>query len=315
MQAPRRVAGRRPRVATPCSSLAPVAPEKLWPEASWLVAANDFARGRLRACLAVGSPSEQARCQGLAASGRRGATILTVADAAAVLAGASPAWPDTGFQPHRRGVRRADGWHLPRPRTGLVGITGEGYVASVGGRGQVPTLEQVQQPLLPAFHRDRAEIAIAPSLKPNQNQHDPRPSAVHFSPARRCCRWKCWNRCADLPDGIGTVARSAGASVMEISHRGKAFEARLLRPSRTCVTRWRYRHLPRDLHAGGAWGSSRRCLMNLLRAGETADYPVSGGWSKSAVGEAAKFGAVNVLASSETTATRGYRRRNEWKST
>ena len=48
--------------------------------------------------------------------------------------------------------------------------------------------------------------------------------------------------------------------------------------------------------------------MNLLRAGEAADYLVSGGWSKSAVGEAARFGAVNVLASSGRRRLRGYRR-------
>ena len=45
--------------------------------------------------------------------------------------------------------------------------------------------------------------------------------------------------------------------------------------------------------------------MELLR-GETADYLVSGGWSKSAVGEAAKFGSVNVMASSEKNGYQGF---------
>lgn len=120
---------------------------------------------------------------------------------------------------------------------------------------------------------------------------------------------------ADLPEwhwkGVGQ-----GASIMEVSHRGKAFEALIAEAEQDL----------RDLLAipanykvifmqGGAWGQFAAVPMNLLRSGETADYLVSGGWSKSAVGEAAKFGAVNVLASSEND---GYTRvptRNEWKST
>lgn len=120
---------------------------------------------------------------------------------------------------------------------------------------------------------------------------------------------------ADLPEwhwhGVGQ-----GASIMEVSHRGRAFEALIAEAEQDL----------RDLLAipdnyrvifmqGGAWGQFAAVPMNLLRAGEAADYLVSGGWSKSAVGEAAKFGAVNVLASSEDA---GYTRvpaRNEWKST
>ena len=120
---------------------------------------------------------------------------------------------------------------------------------------------------------------------------------------------------ADLPEwhwhGVGQ-----GASVMEVSHRGKAFEALIgeaeqdLRDLLSIPANYRVIFMQ-----GGAWGQFAAVPMNLLRAGETADYLVSGGWSKSAVGEASKFGAVNVLASSEND---GYTRvpaRNEWKST
>jgi phosphoserine aminotransferase len=104
---------------------------------------------------------------------------------------------------------------------------------------------------------------------------------------------------SDLPEwkwhGVGQ-----GASVMEVSHRGKAFEALIEEAEQDL----------RDLLAipanykvlfmqGGAWGQFACVPMNLLRANERAGYAVSGGWSKSAAEEAAKFGDVSVLASSE----------------
>jgi len=120
---------------------------------------------------------------------------------------------------------------------------------------------------------------------------------------------------ADLPEwhwhGVGQ-----GASVMEVSHRGKAFEALIaeaeadLRELLAIPAKYRVIFMQ-----GGAWGQFAAVPMNLLRAGETAEYLVSGGWSKSAVTEASKFGSVSVLASSEQD---GYTRvpsRNEWKST
>jgi len=117
---------------------------------------------------------------------------------------------------------------------------------------------------------------------------------------------------ADLPEwhwhGVGQ-----GASVMEVSHRGKAFEALIaeaeqdLRDLLAIPSNYRVIFMQ-----GGAWGQFAAVPMNLLRAGERADYLVSGGWSKSAAGEAAKFGAVHVLASSEAD---GYTRvpgREQW---
>ena len=118
----------------------------------------------------------------------------------------------------------------------------------------------------------------------------------------------------DLPEwkwhGVGQ-----GASVMEVSHRGRAFEALIaeaesdLRELLAIPANYRVIFMQ-----GGAWGQFAAVPMNLLRADETAHYLLSGGWSKSAAGEAAKFGRVEVLASSEDG---GYTRVpavNEWKS-
>ena len=120
---------------------------------------------------------------------------------------------------------------------------------------------------------------------------------------------------ADLPEwhwhGVGQ-----GASVMEVSHRGRAFEQLIaeaeadLRELLAIPVNYKVIFMQ-----GGAWGQFAAVPMNLLRADETAHYVVSGGWSKSAAIEAAKFGAVEVLASSEDA---GYTRapgRNDWIST
>ncbi len=119
---------------------------------------------------------------------------------------------------------------------------------------------------------------------------------------------------ADLPEwhwhGVGQ-----GASVMEVSHRGKAFEALIaeaegdLRELLAIPANYQVIFMQ-----GGAWGQFAAVPMNLLRADETAHYLVSGGWSKSASIEAAKFGQMEVLASSEEA---GYTRvpsSKEWKS-
>jgi phosphoserine aminotransferase len=103
----------------------------------------------------------------------------------------------------------------------------------------------------------------------------------------------------DLPEwtwkGVGQ-----GASVMEVSHRGKAFEELIeeteqdLRDLLGITSNYRVLFMQ-----GGAWGQFACVPMNLLRAGERAGYIVSGGWSKSAAEEAGKFGEITVLASSE----------------
>lgn len=119
----------------------------------------------------------------------------------------------------------------------------------------------------------------------------------------------------DLPEwhwkGVGQ-----GASIMEVSHRGKAFEALIgeaeadLRELLAIPSNYKVIFMQ-----GGAWGQFAAVPMNLLRAGETADYVVSGGWSKSAADEARKFGTVDVIASSENDSYTSIPARNAWKST
>ena len=118
----------------------------------------------------------------------------------------------------------------------------------------------------------------------------------------------------DLPEwhwhGVGQ-----GASVLEVSHRGRAFEALIaeaeadLRELLAIPANYKVIFMQ-----GGAWAQFAAVPMNLLRADDTAHYLVSGGWSKSAAGEAAKFGRVEVVASSDTSDYTRVPSRNEWKS-
>ncbi len=119
---------------------------------------------------------------------------------------------------------------------------------------------------------------------------------------------------ADLPEwhwrGVGQ-----GASVLEVSHRGKAFEALIaeaeadLRELLAIPVNYKVIFMQ-----GGAWAQFAAVPMNLLRADEAAHYLVSGGWSKSAAGEAAKFGSVEVVASSESSGYTWVPAINIWKS-
>ena len=92
-----------------------------------------------------------------------------------------------------------------------------------------------------------------------------------------------------------------GMSVLEISHRSKAFEAILARTEA-------------DLRALGGVPSNYKVLflqggaslqfsmvpLNLLTPGATADYIVTGGWSQKAVKEAKRVGTVHIAASTES---------------
>ncbi len=98
----------------------------------------------------------------------------------------------------------------------------------------------------------------------------------------------------DIPDWNGS-----GMSVMEVSHRGKAF---------TEVAEKAEQDL-RDLLAvpddysvlfmqGGATTQFAMAPLNLSQPGDTADYVQTGSWSKKAIGEASRFCNVNVAADS-----------------
>ena len=97
---------------------------------------------------------------------------------------------------------------------------------------------------------------------------------------------------ADLLDYKGS-----GMSIMEMSHRGKEYDAvhaEAIANLRTLLA------LDDDHHVlllqGGASGQFAMIPMNLLPAGQTADYVVGGAWGEKAAEEAARVGKVNIAA-------------------
>jgi phosphoserine aminotransferase len=91
-----------------------------------------------------------------------------------------------------------------------------------------------------------------------------------------------------------------GMSVMEISHRSKTFEAIIQAAEADFRTLGR---VPDNYHVlflqGGASLQFSMVPLNLLPAGATADYIVTGAWGKKALKEAKKVGAVSVAATTE----------------
>lgn len=100
---------------------------------------------------------------------------------------------------------------------------------------------------------------------------------------------------AEMLDYGGT-----GTSVMEMSHRSKAFidiHARAESDLRELLA------IPKNYKVlfmqGGAAGQFGIIPMNLLAGKTTADYIYTGQWSKKAISEANKYCKVNVAASAE----------------
>lgn len=99
----------------------------------------------------------------------------------------------------------------------------------------------------------------------------------------------------ELPDWHG-----AGASIMEMSHRGKEFvsvHAEAEKDVRDLLG------VPDNYKVlflqGGASTQFATIPMNLLRGKTKADYIWTGSWGKKAISEAKKYCSVNVAASSE----------------
>jgi phosphoserine aminotransferase len=90
-----------------------------------------------------------------------------------------------------------------------------------------------------------------------------------------------------------------GMSVMEISHRSKAFENILasaesgIREALGIPANYRVLFLQ-----GGATLQFSMIPINFLAAGETADYVITGAWGKKALKEAKRCGNANVIFSS-----------------
>ena len=125
----------------PCASR----PEKLWPEDRWIAVGRRLTAAGLTPVLVWGTVEERQRAERIAAGcGGMVPPFLSVADTAAVLGQARQiVGLDTGFT-HLAAAFGAPTLgiycdHAP----GLAGITGPGVVASLGGKGQVPSLAEV----------------------------------------------------------------------------------------------------------------------------------------------------------------------------
>ena len=93
--------------------------------------------------------------------------------------------------------------------------------------------------------------------------------------------------------------RGSGIGIMEHSHRGKVFDAVIAEAEAACRE---LAGIPDDYHVlflqGGASLQFAMVPLNLLPAGGTADYLVTGVWSEKAVVEAKRVGTVHEAASS-----------------
>lgn len=91
-----------------------------------------------------------------------------------------------------------------------------------------------------------------------------------------------------------------GMSVLEISHRSKAFDE-IIQGCEADIRK--LAGIPDTYHVlflqGGASLQFSMVPMNLLPAGGKADYISTGSWSKKAIKEAQRVGQVNVAASTE----------------
>ncbi|MDE3154955.1 MAG: 3-phosphoserine/phosphohydroxythreonine transaminase [Acidobacteriota bacterium] len=91
-----------------------------------------------------------------------------------------------------------------------------------------------------------------------------------------------------------------GMSILEISHRSKPFD-RIIQAAVADIRA--LAGVPANYKVlflqGGASMQFSMVPMNLLTAGTTADYILTGSWSQKAMKEAKKVGAVNVAATTE----------------
>ena len=108
--------------------------------------------------------------------------------------------------------------------------------------------------------------------------------------------------------------RGAGASIVELSHRGAEFLAVAAQAEadlRTLLS------VPEDYAvlflSGGATTLQALLPMNLAAAGQAADYVVTGHWGKTAVKQARPYVSVNIAASGEADGFRGIPPRAGWQ--
>lgn len=115
----------------------------------------------------------------------------------------------------------------------------------------------------------------------------------------------------DIPDWQGS-----GMSVMEISHRSKAFMAVAEKAEADLRA---LLDIPDDYSVlflqGGATLQFAMTVLNLSAPGDTVDYVQTGSWSKKAIQEAARFANVNLAASGEDSGHCHIPPESEWRKT
>ena len=120
-------------------------PEKFWPEERWIAVGRRLRERGWTPVVLWGNELERAMAERIAAGcGGVLPPFLSVADMAAVLAGAmTVVGLDTGFSHLAAAFGRPTLGIYCDHEPGLAGITGPGPVASIGGKGQVPSLDAV----------------------------------------------------------------------------------------------------------------------------------------------------------------------------
>lgn len=120
-------------------------PEKLWPEANWIAVGRRLRAAGLAPVLVWGSDEEHARAERIAAGcGGVVPPLLSVGETAVVLGQARQiVGLDTGFSHLAAAFGQPTIGIYCDHEPGLAGITGPGPVASLGGKGQMPALDDV----------------------------------------------------------------------------------------------------------------------------------------------------------------------------
>lgn len=105
----------------------------------------------------------------------------------------------------------------------------------------------------------------------------------------------------------------SGMSVMEMSHRGKEFTSIL---EKTEADLRQLLSIPANYKVlflqGGAIAENAIIPMNLLN-GKSADYVVTGSWSKRSVEDAKAYGQINIAANAEATGFTTVPTFSDWK--
>lgn len=120
-------------------------PEKYWPAERWQAVGQALWAQGWTPVVLWGSPTEERMAQSLAASCHGVVPpFLTVAQAAGVLSMAQAVVGlDTGFSHLAAALGRPTLGIYCDHEPGLAGLTGSGWVRSIGGKGQVPALDAV----------------------------------------------------------------------------------------------------------------------------------------------------------------------------